>query len=105
MKLPTNCGPLWRIWPGSEEILRTTLGEACDLYAQREPKGEFVLVVEGAPEPESTLVTKEQAAEMIVQLNGCGVSLSDAAKQVAADTGYKKGELYRMALALQGGEG
>ena len=88
-----------------EEILRTTLGEACDLYAQREPKGEFVLVVEGAPEPESTLVTKEQAAEMIVQLNGCGVSLSDAAKQVAADTGYKKGELYRMALALQGGEG
>ena len=88
-----------------EEILRTTLGEACDLYAQREPKGEFVLVVEGAPEPESTLVTKDQAAEMIVQLNGCGVSLSDAAKQVAADTGYKKGELYRMALALQGGEG
>ena len=87
-----------------EEHWRTTFGEAVRRYTETPPRGEFVLVVEGAspeenqPEP----VSLEQAAEMVLQLNGCGVSLSDAAKQVAADSGYKKGELYRLALNLQG---
>lgn len=87
-----------------EEIVRTTLGEAMAIYADREPRGEYVLVV-GAAEKQAPAqqVTMEQAAELIVQLNGCGVSLSDAAKQVAADTGYKKGELYKLAVELTAG--
>lgn len=84
-----------------EEIVRTTLAEAVALYAQREPRGEYVLVVGGAEKTATAQqVTLEQAAELVVQLNGCGVSLSDAAKQAAADTGYKKGELYRLAAGM-----
>ncbi|MEG0753509.1 MAG: SAM-dependent methyltransferase, partial [Angelakisella sp.] len=84
-----------------EEITRTTLGEAVELYKEREPRGEFVLIVGGAaPKAAEEQISRQQAAEMIVQLNGCGVSLSDAAKQVAADTGYKKGELYKLAQTL-----
>ncbi|MEG0541422.1 MAG: 16S rRNA (cytidine(1402)-2'-O)-methyltransferase [Angelakisella sp.] len=84
-----------------EEITRPTLGEAVELYKEREPRGEFVLIVGGAaPKAAEEQISRQQAAEMIVQLNGCGVSLSDAAKQVAADTGYKKGELYKLAQTL-----
>ena len=31
-----------------EQVVRTTLGEACALYAQTPPRGEFVLIVDGA---------------------------------------------------------
>ena len=39
----------------------------------------------------------EQAAALVRRLAGEGQSLSDAAKQVAKETGYRKGELYRLA--------
>ena len=47
-------------------------------------------------------VSFEEAVELVVQMAGCGVSLSDAAKSVAADAGYKKGELYRAAIGKAG---
>ena len=47
-------------------------------------------------------VSFEEAVELVVQMAGCGVSLSDAAKSVAADAGYKKGELYRAAIEKAG---
>ncbi len=88
-----------------EEVWRTTLGEALDRYTREEPRGEFVLVVAGAPQGEAEApVTLEEAARLVVQLAGCGVSLSQAAKTVAADTGYQKGTLYRLALEESGGE-
>jgi hypothetical protein len=40
----------------------------------------------------------EQAAALVRRLAGEGQSLSDAAKQVAKETGYRKGDLYRLAL-------
>lgn len=84
-----------------EEIVRTTFGEAIATYTHREPRGEYVLVVGGAEKAVTEVKeTVEQAAERIVQLNTGGVSLSDAARQVAAYTGYKKGELYRLAVTM-----
>ncbi len=81
-----------------EEITRTTLCEAIELYREKEPKGEFVLVIEGAPPKKEPGLTFSEAVELVVQMSACGVSLSEAAKSVAADSGYKKGELYRAAL-------
>ena len=80
-----------------EEHLRTTLGQAIELYREREPKGEFVLIIQGAEPQEAPAVSFQEAVELVVQMAGCGVSLSEAAKSVAADAGYKKGELYRAA--------
>ncbi len=86
-----------------EEHLRTTLGQAIELYREREPKGEFVLIIQGAEPQEAPAVSFQEAVELVVQMAGCGVSLSEAAKSVAADAGYKKGELYR--AAVRRGEG
>ena len=86
-----------------EELIRTTLGGALDLYAQREPKGEFVLVVGGAPDPEQTAgqSTPEEAALLALEMAAEGLSLSEAAKRAAAQTGCKKSQVYKKALQLQ----
>ncbi len=76
-----------------EEVVRTTLSQAIELYEQKAPKGEFVLVVEGMCEEEQTL-SFEQALDLIGALTEKGEPLSKAAKDVARQTGFKKGELY-----------
>ena len=82
-----------------EELRRTTLAAAAAEYAEREPRGEYVLIVEGAVEGNpAEQMTPEQAAALVRRLAGEGQSLSDAAKQVAKETGYRKGELDRLAL-------
>lgn len=78
-----------------EEVLRTTLAQAAAQYADGGARGEFVLVVEGAPAPEKTEFTLEDAVEIAAALIEEGASASDAAKQAAAKTGLKKGEIYR----------
>lgn len=81
-----------------EEVIRTTLSQAVTLYEEKAPKGEFVLVVEGMVEEEQSL-TFEQALELIQALVDKGEPLSKAAKDVARQTGFKKGELYSRFLA------
>lgn len=83
-----------------EEIRRTTLGEAAAWYRENPPKGEFVLVVEGAPAVEEAApLTVEEAAERVCRLREeQGLSLKDAARQVAKETGLAKNDLYKAAL-------
>ena len=81
-----------------EEVIRTTLSQAVALFEEKAPKGEFVLVVEGMVEEEQSL-TFEQALELIQALVDRGEPLSKAAKDVARQTGFKKGELYSRFLA------
>ena len=76
-----------------EEVVRTTLSQAVELYEQKAPKGEFVLVVEGMCEEEQVL-SIDQALDLIEALTEKGEPLSKAAKDVARQTGFKKGELY-----------
>ena len=83
-----------------EEVWRTTLGEAAAHYRETEPRGEFVLVVAGAeeaPAPEASY-TLEEAAQLAASLAAGGLSASEAAKEAAQTTGFKKGELYRLLL-------
>lgn len=85
-----------------EELCRTTLAAAAAEYTQREPRGEYVLIVAGAEENSSSdQVTMEQAVELVRRLAADGASLSDAARQIAKETGYRKGELYRQALEAE----
>lgn len=76
-----------------EEVIRTTLSQAKKRYEEKPPKGEFVLVVEGMKEEEQTM-SFEQALNFIQTLTDKGEPLSKAAKDVARQTGFKKGELY-----------
>lgn len=77
-----------------EEVLRFTLEEAVGYYNINEPKGEFVLVLDGAPETLGTEITVEQALEQVRKLVDMGERPVDACKAVAKEYGLKKGELY-----------
>ena len=82
-----------------EEVRRTTISEAIAYYKENNPKGEFVLVVEGAAEVEQEeQFTLEQAIEMAKQLRAEGLSAADAAKQAAKVTGFKKNDIYKGGL-------
>ncbi len=80
-----------------EEIRRTTLSEAVEYYRQNKPKGEFVLVIEGA-EQKTAAETVEEAFAQVQALVDKGMRGADACKQIAKATGFSKGELYNMLL-------
>ena len=78
-----------------EEAIRTTLGEACERFAAEAPRGEFVLVLEGASEePERLCATPEDAVALAKELCAQGMSASEAAKRAARESGVRKGEIY-----------
>lgn len=81
-----------------EEVLRLTLEEACAYYDQNEPRGEYVLVVEGAPETAPETSTLEEALDLVRRQISEGKSRKDAVKAVSALTGFPKNALYDAAL-------
>ncbi len=84
-----------------EEVIRTTLSGAVEKYKTESPRGEFVLVIEGAAPVEEASFTVEVAAAMAAELVAGGLSPSEAAKQAAAETGLKKGDIYRLLLQAE----
>lgn len=87
-----------------EETLRMTLAQAVAYFTETAPRGEFVMIVEGAPD-----VVDEDAEDdrMARALNAVqkrienGETLKDAVKMVSADLGVKKNALYQLALEAQ----
>ena len=78
-----------------EEVIRTTLKEASEKYAEESLKGEIVLVIEGYAEEEEDMPTLEDAILKAKEYMNDGMSASFAAKQAAKDTGIKKGDIYK----------
>ena len=89
-----------------EETLRMTLAEAIAYFDQTPPRGEFVLIVEGAPdEPETEQDEQARlaaAAAAVRRRMEDGQTQKDAVKAVSAETGVKKNALYRFVLDEQG---
>ena len=81
-----------------EEVVRTTLGEAIEKYTEYPPKGEFVLVLAGAPEQKKEAATAEDAAVRVRQLMDQGLSRKDAVKQTAEELNLPKNAVYDAAL-------
>ena len=81
-----------------EEVVRTTLGGAIEAYTENPPKGEFVLVLAGAPEQEKEAATAEDAAARVRQLMDQGLSRKDAVKQTAQELNLPKNAVYDAAL-------
>ena len=85
----------------NEEILRMTLGDAVAYYTEREPRGEYVLVVEGT----TNRATAGDVfwAEMDIPAHvryhiGQGLSKMDAIKRTAKERGLPKNEVYQQVL-------
>lgn len=80
----------------NEEILRTTLSEAVALYEVREPRGEYVLVIEGGVRKEKgeSAVEKMTVEEAVAYYLGEGLSRNEAIKAAAKALGLSRGEVY-----------
>lgn len=81
-----------------EEVVRTTLGQALEWYRETPPKGEFVLVVAGAPEKPREMPSSADAAARVRSLMEAGLSRKDAVKQTAQELGLPKNTVYAAAL-------
>ena len=81
-----------------EEILRAPLGELAELFCSREPRGEFVLVVEGAPPAPEEPAGERDALERVKQLREQGLGLKQACARAAGELGWGRRELYQLAL-------
>ncbi len=83
-----------------EEVVRTTLGQAIAKYTENGPKGEFVLVVAGAPETPQELPTEADAETRLKELLAQGLSRKDAIKQTARELDLPKNAVYEIALSI-----
>ena len=84
-----------------EEVVRTTLGEAIEKYNENPPKGEFVLVLAGAPEVQEEVPTEDDAAARVKQLMEGGMSRKDAIKETAKALNLPKNVVYDAALNME----
>lgn len=79
-----------------EEVKKTTLSEAIAFYEAQAPRGEFVLVVAGAPQENlQDSYSMDEVLEMIRARVANGERAADVCKELAAKTGFSKRELYR----------
>lgn len=86
------CRELTKIY---EEVLRMTISEAISYYENKNPKGEYVLVIEGAPEQKSMEeLTLLQAVKLVSSLIDDGMKSSEACKKIAKETQFSKSVLY-----------
>ena len=87
-----------------EEVVRTTLGEAVELYRQAPPRGEFVLVLAGAEPAPSVAASPADAAARVAALVDSGMSRKDAIKQAAKELNLPKNAVYEAALQTDADE-
>ena len=88
-----------------EEIIRTTLDGAMSLYSEKSPRGEYVLILEGASETAdetdewwTSLSVAEQVEKNIID----GLSSNDAIKKTAANRNIPKRDVYSEYHGLDG---
>lgn len=96
----TLCRELTKIHESTE---LTTLSAAIAYYTENKPRGEYVLVIEGispqtlAEQKQADWQKMELSEHMQIYLNQ-GLSKKDAMKQVAADRGVSKRDIYNQLL-------
>lgn len=86
-----------------EDVFRTTLSEAVAFYEQNNPRGEYVLIVEGKkPSAENPPADGENAdrtqdaVELVNQYITNGMTRPEAVKLAAKETGVNRSMLYKM---------
>ena len=84
-----------------EEVIRTTLADAVARFSETPPRGEFVLVLRGAPEDPSPQMSEDDAIAAVERYRAEGKSLKEACRLAAADSGYSRNALYQRYLTLE----
>ena len=87
-----------------EEYTRTTLSEAVKIYEENPPKGEFVLIIDGADKEKLEKEKKEalpSCKELLEKYSALGESGKPLVKKVAAELGIKNREVYDEYLKMK----
>ena len=84
-----------------EEVIRTTITQALERFRQDRPRGEFVLVIRGAPVEKGPRRSLEEALSLVEEFRSQGRPLKEAAKMAAAETGQSRNDLYHAALVRE----
>lgn len=87
------CSDLTKLF---EDVRRGTVSEMLEHYRDVEPRGEFTLVVGGAPE--KAPMPEEGVRRQIDELVRSGASAREIAHQLTESTGWTRREIYRLAL-------
>ncbi len=82
----------------NEEVIRTTLAGAVEYYSEKDPRGEYVLVVEGGICEVAKEEFPEEPEAHVAMYESCGLERMAAIKAAAKDRGLSKGEFYKMLL-------
>ncbi len=88
----------------NEEVIRTTLPVAVEYYTSNEPRGEYVLILEGAEEHTGLAYTAPVDEDLLIlspeahvaHYEEGGMARMDAIKKAAKDRGMTKSELYNL---------
>ncbi len=82
-----------------ESVEHTTLAEADGKYDGQKLKGEYVIIIEAKTEEElQAEAPQADPVELAAQYVSEGLSVNEAAKQAAKETGAKKSDIYRALL-------
>lgn len=91
-----------------EEVRRGTPAELLAHFEAHEPRGEFVLVIQGAPEEVPTIdpadLSPNALAQAVANLEEGGLDRKAAMKEVAQRLGLTKRDVYQALLELKGQE-
>jgi len=79
-----------------EEFWRGTIEEAIAFYKNREPKGEFTLVIAGIPTEETIVFSPEELKAELQQLIAQGMTRSQASRQLAQLTNIPRRQIYNL---------
>ncbi len=81
----------------NEEVIRTNISDAIALYCDKEPRGEYVLIIEGNTDKESNKITSELSVREQVDLYiNEGLSKMDAIKKTAKERNIPKNNVYNI---------
>ncbi len=78
-----------------ENVELTTLSEAAEKYKDVKLKGEYVIILEGKKQEKADF-NSDDAAALAKEYIKSGLTLNEAAKKAAKETGMKKGDIYKM---------
>ena len=82
-----------------EDIMRTSIADAIDFYSANEPRGEYVLVIEGKSREEKLMESRAAFEEMSIEEHvgyylAQGLDKKEAMKAAAKDRGISKRDVY-----------
>lgn len=79
----------------NEEITVTTFSQALSLYQDKEPRGEYVIIVGGAEKNAENVFENMSIKEHVAFYEAQGLSRMDAIKACAKDLGVAKNQVYK----------